>query len=254
MSQLTYGDIGPAFAGLQADSGHKDIRTFNTDEDIDVGLGVMKYAGVDEKARLPKVDQAVVTENAGTYTAGDIVVTIDYTDGTQDIVTESFDTDKATTLGNLATSIAALTKITSAAYSAPDLTIVAAEIGITVTIDVSGITGTMTITGTVYTSTDVAGDFRGVTVHTHTLSEQGYVYEANGPMNVMTKGRIYVLVEEAVTADSPVYLRVQAGTATQLPGQFRASADSGKAIALPALKYTKGAGAGEFAVLELNLP
>jgi hypothetical protein len=254
MSQTSYGNIGAAYAGLQADGGHKDIRTFNTDEAVDVGLGVMKYVGTDEKARLPKVDQAVVEEDTGTYTAGDIVVTIDYSDGTQDVVTESFATSKAATLAALAVSIAALDKITSAAYSAPDLTIVAAELGITVTTDVSGITGTMTIVGTTYTSTDVAGDFRGVTVHTHTLSEQGYVYEANSPMNVMTKGRIYVLVEETVTADSPVYLRVQAGTATQLPGQFRASSDSSKAIALTALRYTKGASAGGFAVLELNLP
>jgi len=85
-----------------------------------------------------------ITDDAGTYTAGSITITVN---GTQ--IVEAFDTDKDTTLGNLATSIQALPSITTAVYSSVAHTIVITpatdEVVAVTELDVSAITGTMTV-------------------------------------------------------------------------------------------------------------
>jgi hypothetical protein len=257
MSQLTYGNMINAFAGLLADSGPHDIRTYNIGEAIDVGLGVVKYTGVDEKARLPKINQSVITDDAGTYTAGSIVgdVTID---GVTTVVTTVYDTDKDTTLTNFAADILALTGIDTSIYDNVGHTITVNSLNnaISITVDISGITGTMTISSIVASTTDVAADFQGVSVHTHTLSETNYVYPANSPINILRKGRIYVIAEVAVDADDPVFYRVEVGAtpATEIVGGFRNDSDGGQAIELTFAKWVRGADAAGFAVLEINLP
>jgi len=88
-------------------------------------------------------DVVVVTDDAGTYTAGDIVVTVNGTD-----VTESFDTDKNTTMTALAASIQALEDVLTAVYASGAHTITITPISggdLEISVDVSGITGTMTI-------------------------------------------------------------------------------------------------------------
>jgi hypothetical protein len=144
-------DMAPAVAGLQVDGRHdKHVVSPAAEEVVPFGLVVVRKSDDFGIGRLPGANQVVVTEDAGTYTAGDIVVTIN-----GQTITEAFDTDKATTLGNLATTLAALGFVTSAVYSAPTLTIIAtADVYLSVAVDVSGITGTMTISGYAHTSSD----------------------------------------------------------------------------------------------------
>lgn len=116
------------------------------------GVNAAEYkAAVDLKAQSPcpptfKIGcigiAKVLTDDAGTYTAGDISLDINGT-----TITESFDTDKDTTLTNLAATIQALASVSTAVYAAGSHTITitpiaTAAIGIT-NIDLTGITGTM---------------------------------------------------------------------------------------------------------------
>jgi hypothetical protein len=83
----------------------------------------------------------IITENAGTYTAGTITGLVN-----GHAISIAYDTDKATTLGNLATAIAAVDGITSAVYAANAITVVpdAATVA-SISLDVTAVAGTMTI-------------------------------------------------------------------------------------------------------------
>jgi len=101
-------------------------------------------------AQSPKVSQIaighrganiVITENAGTYTAGTITGTVN-----GQAISVSYATDKATTLGHLATAIAAVPGIASAVYSAPTLTITPTSGTVaSISLVVTAVIGTMTI-------------------------------------------------------------------------------------------------------------
>lgn len=116
------------------------------------GVNSPEYkAAVDLKAQVPcpptfKIGvigiAKVLTDDAGTYTAGSISLKVNGT-----TVTEAYDTDKDTTLTNLAATIQALADISTAVYSSVAHTITITPIatsyaGIT-DIDLTGITGTM---------------------------------------------------------------------------------------------------------------
>lgn len=92
----------------------------------------------------------------------------------------------------------------------------------------------------------------GVTLRSHTQpQDEGY---ADGdPMSVIKKGRVWVPVEDAVTAESEAFVRFVAAGAEQL-GTFRSDADGTDAVALPGAKFVSDAEAGELALLDLNLP
>lgn len=72
--------------------------------------------------------------------------------------------------------------------------------------------------------------------------------------SVMTRGRIFVQVEEAVTPASAVFVRHTAGAGGTQKGAIRASADTATAVAWTAARFLTSAGANGFAVLEINLP
>jgi len=83
-----------------------------------------------------------ITDNAGTYTAGSIVATVNGT-----VVTQAFSTDKDTTLTALAAQIQALGAVLTAVYASGTHTItITPATGelLGVSVDVSGITGTIT--------------------------------------------------------------------------------------------------------------
>ena len=105
--------------------------------------------------------------------------------------------------------------------------------------------------------------FAGVTVHTHATERflQGpsggpFVgIPQNQPANVLTKGRVVVVPETAVTPADPVYYRWQgAGADPEALARFRADADSGDALLVASARWVTSAAAGEKAILELNLP
>jgi hypothetical protein len=89
----------------------------------------------------------VITDNAGTYTAGSILVTVN-----GHVITQTYSTDKDGTLTALAAQIAALAEIDTCAYSSGSHTItIAPNAGYLVTVSaitLTGITGTMTMATT----------------------------------------------------------------------------------------------------------
>ncbi len=82
-------------------------------------------------------------------------------------------------------------------------------------------------------------------------------YYAGNPAPTLTQGRIYVVPEDIVTSNSPVYLRVALNGVDTALGNFRSDADGGNAILIPVTQAIWREGNGEvggIAVLELNIP
>lgn len=76
-------------------------------------------------------------------------------------------------------------------------------------------------------------------------------YPAKSVVPVMRKGRIWVTSEDAVTeGTSPVHVRY-AGTGQA--GAFRASSVTNETAVLPKSKWKTSCGAGELAILEIDL-
>lgn len=96
----------------------------------------------------------------------------------------------------------------------------------------------------------------GVTVHSH-AREKDAATQAD-MVGVMRQGAIYVRPEQAVTPADPVYVRHTANGAGKTPGRFRADDDkiAGTASAdlIANARWRTSAGAGELAILEINLP
>ena len=92
----------------------------------------------------------------------------------------------------------------------------------------------------------------GVVGRSHTQPE-GEGYADQDPMPIIKKGRVWVPVEDAVTAETAAFVRFVAAGDEQLGG-FRSDADGGDAVALPGAKFTSDAAVGELAMLDINLP
>lgn len=112
-------------------------------------------------------------------------------------------------------------------------------------------------------STDItaSGTALGFTVHTQAVVQNLTSTGSNGSdgyalgeaMSVLRKGRIYVQVEDAVTAGNDVYVRYVAGAGETL-GACRSDADTSDAAVLPGAKYRTSAAASGIAIVEINLP
>jgi hypothetical protein len=102
-------------------------------------------------------------------------------------------------------------------------------------------------------------NIQGVTVLDVTrMSDAGTVgagTAATESMAVLTDGELLVRAEEAVTEASLVYIRITESTGGAADtGQFRASADSGKAVIAYGFKFLGSCGAGELVRLSVKLP
>jgi len=98
----------------------------------------------------------------------------------------------------------------------------------------------------------------GITVLDQTevnqLTTGTHEYDGDDVMSILRKGRIYVVPEDAVTVDGDVYVRVTASGANTQLGAIRSDNDSGNAIQLTGAVFQDSAGAGEFAIVEINKP
>lgn len=77
-------------------------------------------------------------------------------------------------------------------------------------------------------------------------------YAEGSCLNVLRDGRIYVVVEEAVTKGSAVFVRIVEGAQGQYRGSFRGTAGTSEAVAAPLFSYASNAAAGEIAVVQIN--
>lgn len=256
MSQTSYAQtFVKGYEGMLADSRENLISTLIAAVAIKPGRGVVKMYGVENQCRLPVANQAVLTDDAGTFTAGSIAVTVNGT-----VITQAWGTDKNTTMTALAAAIqAGVTGVYSAVYNsgAHTITLKARNIAVTAVADLSGVTGTMALMPSVSTSLDTAAMLVGVAVNPGAIEQTstGVVeIAATAAVSVMEEGAIYVIPEETVTADDVVYLRVQ-DNSTKLVGMFGKSADSGKCVLLSGARWVEGGtGLTTVAKLQLNLP
>lgn len=153
MPQTDYAQAVPAGrAGMPYDSPNRRVSGA-ADETIGFGLAVVAKSDDRGVAKLPRANQCVILDDGGTYTAGDMPVTINGVS-----LTVTYDTDKATMMAAIATAIEALSFVLSATYvgGSNTITIIGQpDVDIWgVTLDVSGITGNMTITSYTYTNTN----------------------------------------------------------------------------------------------------
>lgn len=102
-------------------------------------------------------------------------------------------------------------------------------------------------------SADVTATALGVTVFSHDQVNGQGGYPVDAVANVLRKGTIYVLVEEAVNAEDPVFVRFAAGAGGTNLGAFRKSADTATAVALPGAKYLTSAAADGLALIDLSI-
>lgn len=182
--QLSYSDTMKAgFPGMKADTGFDYVESMSAREKIYPGLALVKVIGEDKQVRLPITAQVIITDDGGTYTAGNYKVTINGY-----LVNVAYDTDKDTTLGNVATALQALGFVLSAAYSssAHTITIVAkSNVNITgLSVDISGITGNMTIDSIVEYCTDTVHGTSLIAQH----MEQGYGFPINDKGTITLTG------------------------------------------------------------------
>lgn len=105
--------------------------------------------------------------------------------------------------------------------------------------------------------TGITNDFIGVLLHSHAYANDTELgttgLKPNVTLNVMSKGRCWVTVEEAVTPASNVLVRCVTGTGTVM-GRFRDTADGVTCLDISAyarfLTSTSGAGV---ALLEFDI-
>jgi len=360
----TYPTSAPlGIPGAPADMGAQLKESMIAQEGILGGMGLVRELDMDNECRLPLANICTITDSAGTYTAGAIVVTVNgFT------ATAAYDTNKDTTMTALAAAIQALNSVETAVYTAGSHTIVITAVAneaLTVSVDITGITGNMTITSTLYSCTEtliglsawqhggqemgyvgvvvndkavitLSGDamaasdtlivtlngttlatityatseaatlralaeliqaqpgivscsvdttarsitilanyglalkVNSVAVHDETVASVALAatitegtqntaagvayYHAMDMVPVGYRGRFVVLVEEAVTRTSPVYVRFRAKGVNTLRGSFRASTDTDAAVLWAAARYVLTAAAGGLSIVELNLP
>jgi hypothetical protein len=126
------------------------IDSRQIDEQEEVALWVEARSRLFFYAKNDDVNKIVIIEDGGTYTAGNIDADVVIDDAAAIPISEVFDTDKDTTLGNLAASIQAVSGIDTCTYTpgTNTLLIESATNDIGVTLDISAITGAMTISST----------------------------------------------------------------------------------------------------------
>jgi len=81
----------------------------------------------------------------------------------------------------------------------------------------------------------------------------GAGYALNEEMSIVRRGMIWVLTETAVTPSSTPYARYTVATTEKL-GAIRGDDDTSKAAIIPTARFIRGAAAGGYALLDINLP
>jgi len=221
------------------------------------GLGVAKIIGQDMQVRLPHQDIVSVTASAPLSAANSTVVTLN---GFA-LAPVVYATSNAATLAAIAALIAAQDGIASATSDGTDTITINAVQGFAVTATFVTSGGSAVTWTSTYTNDNV---FYGVAVFIQNKMNLGSPLGSAGPapyipgdaVPVLTRGRIYVRVENNVTSDSPVYWRMIPTVGNPLVGGFRSDSDGGNAILLSSnqVRWITSASAGNLAVLEINQP
>lgn len=260
MPQLSYNFLMTiGVAGELYDIGFNNVLTpVNSVEDaIYPGLGVAKVIGQDMQVRLPHQGIAAVTLSAPLSASNSTVVTLN---GLA-LAPVVYATSNAATLTAIAALIAAQPGIASAASNGTDTITITAEQGLPVTATFVTSGGSAVTWTTVYSNDNV---FYGIAIYIQNkmnlYGPQGSAgaapYIQGDAVSTLTRGRIYVTVENQVTSDGPVYWRMIPTVGNPQVGGFRGDSDGGNAILLSSniVRWITSASAGNLAVLEVNQP
>jgi hypothetical protein len=249
-------DIGSA--GLIADSGFDNVLSPIAFENLDIGLGLAKVIGEDYVVRLPQSNLSTIVLNADLVTGNVINVTLN---GVA-LAPITFATSHLATMLAIAAAIQAQPDIFTAVVSDPNnrtITVTADQGKLAITNSFVVTLGASQATATITNSTQdifygVGARIQNMPNPLNPLGSFGSpIYLKGDCVSLLTRGRIYVTVEQTVTSDSPVYWRF-AANGLLLPGGFRGDSDSGRAIQIPSARYTFGATTGALAILEINFP
>jgi hypothetical protein len=233
----------------------RNIKTRNAEQVMSFGRAVMQGTnkGVDGKNVF--VSKAVLTFDADFVTGNTIDLDVNGTSITQ----VPFDTDQATTLANLISAIDALTGISAVAGSGArdiDITVDDALENITVDNVIVASGASQAGSSVVYNSVDI---FEGIAALRHNQPKivgGDDQYEINDPINVLTKGVIYVEVVATVAYGDSVYVYNDKANSTN-QGQFTNNS-SGNNIVVSSAKFVSAAvgtiGTPALAKVEINQP
>lgn len=247
-----------ASAGQIYDIGFNNVLSPVTPlETIPMGLGTAKVIGADMQVRLPHVDIGILTASTTLSASNSTVVTLNGV-ALDPVVYASSSAD---TFQAIADAIAAEPFIASVVFTSPNIITVTAQQGYAVTLSAVTTGGSAVTWTSTYSNDNV---FYGVALYIQNRqnllgpngSDGGTPYYAGDAVPVMTRGRVWVTVENTVTSDSPVYWRIAPTLSFPQVGGFRSDSDSGNAILLSSsqVRWILGASAGNLAVLEINQP
>lgn len=99
--------------------------------------------------------------------------------------------------------------------------------------------------------------FLGITVHRHGREDVElageFAWVTDEDVEILRRGRIWVIVEEAVTAGDPVFFRhtVNGGL---IPGGWRTDVDTANADQVAGAEFMTSAAIDTVAIIDLNLP
>ena len=260
MPQLSYNFLmNVGSAGELYDIGFNNVLTpVSAIEQIPIGLGVAKVIGSDYQVRLPHVNISTNVVSTALITGNSTVATVN---GIA-LAPVVFATSNAATLAAIAAAIAAQPNVASAVSDGTNTITVTAAQGFAVTVSLVTTLGASQPTWTTTASTQDI--FYGVALYIQNKmnllgpqgSNGGAPYFVGDPVSTLTRGRVWVNVENTVSSDTPVYWRVNPTLANPQVGGFRSDSDGGNAILLPStqVRWILGATAGNLAVLDINQP
>ena len=255
--------------GRIADCGFKNTLSPTCLEDIPSALGVVKPLNVDYAIMLPRNNTASSVFSADLITGNIVNMTVN---GVA-ITPVTYATSHLATMQAIANEIQAIASISSAVVGGVgDRTItIISNVGTATAVTVGTVTGGVS-QATITTTASQSGTFFGVVQAvynkmnnwipdignnlTRSSGTSAPYYQGN-PAPTLTQGRIYVVPEDVVTSNSPVYLRVVPTVGNPQVGSFRSDADGANAVLIPATQaiWREGNGTvGGIAVLELNIP
>jgi len=235
--------------GLLYDIDTTSVLSYNAAEAIQFGFGLVQGASANQ-ARLAAKNLATVTFDADFVTDNEIVVDVNGVT----VGPVIFDTDQATTIAALAAAISALENVNAVVSGVRELSVTRTD-GEVIVDNIAVTAGASQANGSVAYSAE--NKFIGVAIATQAMEQNlsgEAFYSATQTVSVLTRGRIYVYVEQDVTVRDSVFLRHTANGAGLVPGQFRKDADSNNAVEISGARFITDAAAGSVAVLEINLP
>lgn len=252
MSQTSYSlETAIGMVGMFADSGEREVLSFNAEEIIPLGVAVVRGA-TDTTCRLPSRNVATVLFDADFVASNVINMSVN---GVA-ISPVTYASSHAATFAALIVAISALANVTAVAGTGRAIVISTDDkTAITVSGVVVTLGGSQAGSTTTYSTTDI---FLGVSCQEHTVTQTyltGVVqYAVGATVPVLSRGRVYVAPEQNVTTASAVYARDMVDGA-KVRGAWRADSDSPvNAFLISRARWMAASTAPAITVLEVNLP